>query len=248
MQPKYWKPPSRPGEITEARLTQAILDNTFPIDSFLPGERQLAEMLGVTRPTLREAMQRMERDGWLEIQHGKATRVRNFWQEGGLGISIALARYQHPLSVDYAAKLLQVRVLLAPTYTRLAVENQPREIIAFLDGCGQLGTNATLFAQFDWHLHWLLTIHSGNPFFTHIINSVRDLYEILGTAYFEVEKMRAHSTHFYEKLRTASIEGNAPKAEKLAERVMRESHQLWVELAGSKSLTTKAENRKRAEK
>ena len=61
-----WQPPQKPGEITEARLINAILDGTFPVNSSLPGERELAELLGVTRPTLREAMQRMERDGLVE--------------------------------------------------------------------------------------------------------------------------------------------------------------------------------------
>ncbi|MGC6744236.1 GntR family transcriptional regulator [Escherichia coli] len=39
---------------------------------FLPAERELSELIGVTRTTLREVLQRLARDGWLTIQHGKA--------------------------------------------------------------------------------------------------------------------------------------------------------------------------------
>ena len=133
-----WQPPQKPGEITESRLIRAILDATFPINSILPGERELADLLGVTRPTLREALQRMERDGWLEIRHGKPTRVRDFWKEGNFGVSIALARHMHPLPTNFAVHLLEVRVLPCPAYTRQAVENDGGEIAAFLAKAGSL--------------------------------------------------------------------------------------------------------------
>ena len=72
-----WQPTPKPAEVAESRLVQAILDGDFPINSTLPAERELAHLLGITRPTLREVLQRLSRDGWLEIRHGKPTRVRN---------------------------------------------------------------------------------------------------------------------------------------------------------------------------
>ncbi len=70
----------RPSEHAESALVDAILDGEFPPGSVLPGERSLATQLGVTRPTLREAIQRLARDGWLTVAHGKPTVVNNFWQ------------------------------------------------------------------------------------------------------------------------------------------------------------------------
>jgi len=64
--------PLKPAEVAEARLIEAILHARLPLGSFLPPERDLADGLGVTRPTLREAMRRMSRDGWLEIHTGRA--------------------------------------------------------------------------------------------------------------------------------------------------------------------------------
>ena len=74
-----WELPLRPAERVENRLIQAIVGGEFPINSTLPPERELARRLGVTRPTLREALQRLARDGWIEIHHGKSTRVRDYW-------------------------------------------------------------------------------------------------------------------------------------------------------------------------
>ncbi|MEJ1267509.1 GntR family transcriptional regulator [Pantoea ananatis] len=55
----------------------------FRLDPFFPAERELSELIGVTRTTLREVLQRLARDGWLTIQHGKPTRVNNFWENFG---------------------------------------------------------------------------------------------------------------------------------------------------------------------
>jgi DNA-binding FadR family transcriptional regulator len=49
-QPHNWTAPPKPAELTTNRLIDAILDGSFPANSTLPGERQLAEMLGVTQP------------------------------------------------------------------------------------------------------------------------------------------------------------------------------------------------------
>jgi len=223
-----WLPPLKPGEISEARLIRAILDGTFPIHSDLPGERELAALLGVTRPTLREAMQRLERDGWIDIRHGKPTRVRDFWKEGNLGVSLSLAKYQDPLPEDFVPNLLQVRTLLAPAYTKSAVASHPQEVSGFLEGASALGEDAGAYADFDWRLHWTLTIHSGNPFFTQFANSVRRLYLEAGERYFNHAEARAHSQAFYKSLQDAARRADGHAAGRLAAQVMQESLALWL--------------------
>ena len=85
-----WSAPQRPAAYAEEALVNAILDGTYPAGTTLPGERDLAAQLGVTRPTLREVLGRLERDGWLTVRHGKATRVNDLWREGGLNVLEAI--------------------------------------------------------------------------------------------------------------------------------------------------------------
>ncbi len=125
-----WSVPEKPAELTENRLVAAFLDGTFPVESSLPAERELALQLGVTRPTLREALQRLARDGWIEIRQGKPTRVRNYWQEGNLAVLAAIARRRQNLPANFVPDLLSVRILLAPAYARLAIERAPRCIVS----------------------------------------------------------------------------------------------------------------------
>src|SRR5512136_2926372 len=98
-----WKPIQRPAEIAEQRLLDAILSGHFAVNTSLPGERELAAQIGVTRPTLREALQRLARDGWLDIQHGKPTRVRDYWLEGNLGVLSVLAQRSSQPAPDFVA-------------------------------------------------------------------------------------------------------------------------------------------------
>src|SRR5512135_3692860 len=107
-----WELLPRPAELVESRLINAILDGEFPIDSRLPAERELAARLGVTRPTLREALQRLARDGWVEIHHGRPTRVRDYWHEGSLGVLSTIARRPDHLPPDFVPNLLVVRLLM----------------------------------------------------------------------------------------------------------------------------------------
>ena len=53
----------------------------------------LAASLGVTRPTLREALKKLDRDGFVTVRHGLPTRVNDLWTEGGLNVLAGLAEH-----------------------------------------------------------------------------------------------------------------------------------------------------------
>ena len=222
-----WEAPRKPAELTENRLIEAILDDHFPIDSTLPAERELAAQLGVTRPTLREALQRLARDGWVEIHHGRPTRVRDYWREGNLGVLSAIAQHPKHMPPDFVPNLLTIRLLLAPTYTKAAIQHHPLEIVTLLDGYSDLEDIPQAFALADWELHQNLTIRSGNPVFTLILNGFRDLYQSMALIYFANPEARQHSRTFYLDLRDAAITKDTDAAEAVTRAVMRKSLDLW---------------------
>lgn len=224
-----WQPAPKPAEIAESRLLEAILSGHFPPNSALPGERELAAQIGVTRPTLREALQRLARDGWLDIQHGKPTRVRDYWREGGLGVLAVLAQTPAGQRPDFVAHLLEIRVLLAPAYTRQALEAAAAEIAASLEVYPSLPDEAAAFARADWDLHILLTQKAENPIFRFLFNGFHALAVPMGERYFVYPECRAHSRRFYADLLACARTGAAFDAETLTRRVMEESLALWQE-------------------
>ena len=217
----------KPAEITENRLINAILDGTFPPDSNLPGERELADSLGVTRPTLRETLQRLERDGWVEIHHGKPTRVKDYLKEGRLGVLNSLAEHLDCLSQDFVANLLNVRLAMAPMYTALAVKNAPDNVIAFLNQRNDLQDLPEEYAQFDWDLQHQLTLLSENPVFVMILNSFDDLYLKLAPRYFSTPEARQRSLTYYQVLAKAAQAGDIKLTKTLTEQVMQDSVNFW---------------------
>ena len=226
-----WSTPQKPAELAENRIVEAILDGSFPVNSPLPPERELAEKLGITRPTLREALQRLSRDGWIEIRHGKSTRVRDYWREGNLLILSAIARNQQNLPPDFVPNLLHVRLLLAPEYTRQAIRNAPAEVIRLLESNQNIPDTPADFTRADIDLHYRLTVLSGNPIFTLILNGFLELYRDMGLVYFSSAQTRDHSRSFYKKLLSAALSNDIFMAEEVTRGIMRESLDLWKELS-----------------
>lgn len=222
-----WHAPPRPNIHAEQSLIAAILDGTFPPGESLPAERALAEQLGVTRPTLREAIQRLSRDGWLTVRQGKQTVVNNFWQEGGLNVLSAIVQSKEHLPPDFITHLLDVRLQLAPAYTRAAVEHAPEAVAALLTAAASLPDTPAAYAAFDWRLHHGLTVASGNPIYTLILNGFADFYEELARLYFATPEARQRSRSFYLTLATAVAGSDAAQAETLCRATMLDSIRIW---------------------
>jgi GntR family transcriptional regulator, negative regulator for fad regulon and positive regulator of fabA len=228
-----WEPPLRPAELAETRLISSILNGKFPINSTLPPERDLATQLGVTRPTLREVLQRLSRDGWIEIRHGKSTRIRDYWVEGNLNVLSTIARHSEYLPEGFIPQLLQLRLIMAPTYTSMAITNQRKQVIALLDDLLEISDTSSAYADADCRLHQNLTVFSGNPIFTLIFNSFCDLYRTVAPLYFSSHITRSHSHTFYQNLHSAATKDDVAQAQMLTTLVMQESLDLWLKTTNS---------------
>ncbi|MFA0424176.1 fatty acid metabolism transcriptional regulator FadR, partial [Vibrio sp. 10N.222.54.A1] len=131
-----------PAGFAEKYIIESIWNGRFPPGSILPAERELSELIGVTRTTLREVLQRLARDGWLTIQHGKPTKVNQFMETSGLHILDTLMT----LDVDNASKmvedLLAARTNISPIFMRYAFkankEASERTISNVIESCEAL--------------------------------------------------------------------------------------------------------------
>jgi len=212
----------------EEALVVAILEGTYPPHASLPGERDLAALLHVTRPTVREALGRLERDGWLTIQHGKSTLVADYWRDGGLNILSALARYGRHALPALAPRLLEVRLALAPAYARAAVACDAAGVVSALDGHAALPDDAAYYTAFDWTLHRTLALTAHNPLYPLILNGVAGLYQEMGLLSFANPEARSSARAFYGALLTAARRGNADAAEAITRAAMRQSLAIWT--------------------
>lgn len=223
-------PATRPAAHAEGELVSLILARTFPPDSTLPPERELALKLGVTRPTLREALQRLDRDGWIEVRHGKSTRVRDIWREGGLNVLAAVVRNGGPLPDRFVRNLLEVRLAMAPAYAKAAVAQHATELVELLAPGQRPEETAEAYADFDWRLHQALTAASDNPVFTLILNGFIDFYRVMAVLYFDAPAARRASARFYDALHEAARRRQPGKAEVVTRDAMQHSLDHWTKL------------------
>ncbi|AMG31368.1 fatty acid metabolism transcriptional regulator FadR [Grimontia hollisae] len=115
-----------PATFAEKYIIESIWNNHFPQGSILPAERELSELIGVTRTTLREVLQRLARDGWLTIQHGKPTRVNDYMNTSGLNILDTLVTLEGEDVQGVLENLLAARTDISGVYMRYAVKNNPQ--------------------------------------------------------------------------------------------------------------------------
>lgn len=67
-------------------LREDFLSETYAANTSLPSEQELAERFGVSRLTMRSALQRADSEGWIKISHGRASKVLDYKDNIGLDL------------------------------------------------------------------------------------------------------------------------------------------------------------------
>lgn len=108
---------------------QIVTGNIAAGDS-LPPERTMAEIFGVNRHVVREAVKRAQQAGLVEVTHGGGTKVVDIQKYGGLdllGIYAKYGRFNQPM-VSYWRAILEARVTIAGDIARLCAERASKEL------------------------------------------------------------------------------------------------------------------------
>lgn len=74
--------PRKISDVILERLEQLIVEGSFAPGHKLPPERELAKQFDVSRPSLREAIQKLEAKGLVTRKQGGGTFVSQSWQKG----------------------------------------------------------------------------------------------------------------------------------------------------------------------
>src|SRR3954468_919322 len=105
-----------------------VVDGGIEVGGALPSERRLAEVLGVSRPAVREALQRMAQTRLLDVRHGGATTVRDFRRYGGLDLLPLLLVRGGVLDPAIARSILEARLVVGPGVAALAAQRRDDDL------------------------------------------------------------------------------------------------------------------------
>lgn len=141
----------------------------------LPPERQLAEMLGVNRLTLRAALARLETEGLVIPRQGHGIRVQDWRQSGGL----ALLKWMG--DDDSMRELLALRrALAAEAIYGACIHADPEQlrVLQQISGQQQNTENADAFFEGDLRFTRALVSASGNTSLILIFNTIEQVCRV----------------------------------------------------------------------
>jgi len=167
----------RPGSLVERvcqQLAEIIRGGNAAEERWLPGERLLADKLGVSRTVVREATKRLEQQGMLEIQHGTGIKVVDRLHRP-LNDSLSL------LIPDVAERLQQLhetRLSIEPDVAAFAAQRATKEQIRTLRRIQtqlEKASDNPSAIEADIAFHHAVADASGNLIYRLILDSLAEI-------------------------------------------------------------------------
>jgi GntR family transcriptional repressor for pyruvate dehydrogenase complex len=166
---------SRLWEDVVTQILQLMADGNLTAGSRLPSERELAVQLGVSRPSIREAMRQLELMGVIDSRQGAGAFVKEVSDEDLVQPLALLLRGRKHLLGD----ILETRKVIEPHMARLAAQKASASQLAELE---QLVTqqqakvrSGRLAIEEDTSFHHTLARASGNRVLLLLVESCMDL-------------------------------------------------------------------------
>jgi len=226
---------SVPDEVFDQVLAE-VVDGEIPVGDPLPSERRLAEVLGVSRPAVREALQRMAQTGLVQVRQGGATTVRNYRKYAGLDLLPHLLVRQGDLDPAVARSILEARLAVGPSVAALAATRGGPTLAASLTEITDrlAATDDGPAGDVERQLHalefWDQVVDAADSLvFRLMFNSLRAAYEPALEALAPVMAEEVGQTGAYVLLTAAIAAGDPETARAAADRVLRPATQNLID-------------------
>ncbi|MDA9913174.1 GntR family transcriptional regulator [Candidatus Nanopelagicales bacterium] len=189
----------------------------------LPAERALAQSLSVSRPALREALQRLAQAGLVHIRQGGGTRVTDWDTQAGLDLLPRLLfRRDGSLNADVVQSIFEMREVLGVDAARLCAQRADTAVVAAIQQTAADLTPAVPLTQRATQCLQLwrqIIAGSGNVAYKMAFNSMNAAYLPALPVVAELLSEELRDTAAHQNLATA-IAQRDPTAAQLAARVV----------------------------
>jgi len=160
-------------EIIVQQIKNQIKEGILKPGEKLPSERKLADLLGVSRASVREAIQALAFSGYLEVIQGKGTYILEIASKYD-----EIVNFFSGLSNYSLDSLMEARIMLEGEFARLAALNAKQEEIdvierIFNEICNSKDTNA--FFVKDLELHLTIAKATHNPFMNGLMKIIGEM-------------------------------------------------------------------------
>jgi DNA-binding FadR family transcriptional regulator len=137
----------RPGiDLLRKHVVSALSDGSMRRGMRLPGERALAERLGLSRTAVRDALLGLQMEGLVERRHGSGTYI-----------AASSVRSAASTVADVSpAQLMEARLAIEPQFAELVVANATATDLEAIEVCNRRTAQAETSEAFS---HWNRRLH-----------------------------------------------------------------------------------------
>ena len=204
-------------ELIIQQIKTQIKDGTLKPLEKLPSERKLAILLGVSRSSVREAIQSLAFSGYLQVIHGKGTYILEIAKKYD-----EVIKFFSNFSNYSINSLMEARIMLESEFARLAALNANQEEINIIERIANEIANSkdmTTFFIKDLEFHLTIAKATHNPFMNALMNIIGELI------YKEIHKIAEISQY----IRETSIEETRGLAQAIKQRDAEKAKKLMGE-------------------
>ena len=202
------------------QLERRITEELKPGD-LLPPERELVQMLGVSRSSVRDAIRSLELMGLLEPRQGIGTVVRDRGEVPANPLAAALQNQQKTVG-----ELLEVRQMIEPALaSRAALHATPAELAdmeKILVRQAEMVRRGELAIDEDSEFHYLIALASDNGVVLKVVDILMDLLRSTRERSLQVEGRQKKSLAGHRRILAALKRGDSAAAEAAMRRHLQE--------------------------
>ncbi len=160
------------GDMVFEQLKDSIMSGEWKPGEKMPSENELVSILGVSRISVRSALQRLSGLGLIESRRGEGTFVRKFYSADGLKAVIPVIA----MSASDRKSLFEFRRILEIEGAALAAERADEKIIQGMEETNEGMKDLETAPEADLAFHNMVAKATCNPFIISVSEILRDYY------------------------------------------------------------------------
>jgi DNA-binding FadR family transcriptional regulator len=206
------------------QIVAEVVRGEVPPGDPLPSERRLAEVLGVSRPSVREALQRLGHAGLVDVRQGGGTVVRDFRRTAGMDLLPQLLMLGGTVDLAVARSVMETRLHVGPFVAQLAAERGGAQLSAALNAAldDLAAQDDPVGQQYAALAFWDVIVDGADSMALRLMyNSLRASYEPVIEAMSTVMAAEVSNARGYQRLAAAITGGRPAAAAKAAAELLR---------------------------
>lgn len=167
------KPQKISAQIAE-QIRKSIMSGEFIPGDRLPPERELAEMFGVSRPSVREALNILGASGLVEVLQGGGTTVKSLMEQGSGNTLSDMIRVEQERALDVIEVRKCMESWTAYYAAQRALPEDLRRMEKIIDGMRQNLETLQPSEDLDANFHIVVARATHNVVWLHLMQNIFD--------------------------------------------------------------------------